>query len=354
MSTSYEHQLNTLMGRFGFQHTKREIKKVFPTTAISKDSFREEVAREALSSPELKESIEELGVLASKMGTRQVELFKIHMDDHDSLDSVFDNVTLVSSGDVYDAFPFPIEEQNKLRKLSKGVVLPMLKSDITLGDYQFKTLILCAVAEKEVEETLGANHLNEAGLEFTRDQEGELIFKRKQNTQLFHTVYWSKEAELLIISVDRHSLSLTSSQDQLFLLRGYLTNNGAHPGDALNVFNAIEPLYNESDGYVVKLGHVTTQSNPVRIQLKGSEKCLKQDRYHSTGENQGFVDAKFAVAKRWFFRGESEVKIPVEVELSGKAAMIYSAQPLTDFAVNKCMRLQDLDFAIKNVLPHAS
>ncbi|MEZ8854709.1 hypothetical protein AB4453_01190 [Vibrio atlanticus] len=354
MSTSYEHQLNTLMGRFGFQHTKREIKKVFSTKAASKESFREEVAREASASSELQAAISDLGLLASKMGTRQIELFRVHEDDHESLDDVFDNVTLTSSGDVYNAFPFPIEDQGKLRKLKKNVVLPMQKLDTTLGDYQFKTLIMCAVAEKEVEEILAAAHLNDEGLEYTKDQEGELVFKKKQNTQLFHTAYWSKEAELLIISVDRHSLSHTSSQDQLFLLRGYLTNSGAHPGDALNVFNAIEPLYNESDGYVVKLGHVTTQSNPVRIQLKGSEKCLKQDRYHSTGENQGFVDAKFAVAKRWFFKGESEVKIPVEVELSGKAAMIHTAQPLTDFTVNKCVRLQDLDFVIKNVLPHAS
>ncbi|WP_259556024.1 hypothetical protein [Vibrio harveyi] len=79
-----------------------------------------------------------------------MELFKIHMDDHDSLDSVFDNVTLVSSGDVYDAFPFPIEEQNKLRKLSKGVVLPMLKSDITLGDYQFKLLFYVLLPKKRL------------------------------------------------------------------------------------------------------------------------------------------------------------------------------------------------------------
>ncbi|TOO01275.1 hypothetical protein CGH44_22820, partial [Vibrio parahaemolyticus] len=124
-------------------------------------------------------------------------------------------------------------------------------------------------------------------------------------------------------------------------------------GNATNVFGAIEPLYNANDGYITKLGHVTTNGNPVRIPLKSKQKCLKQDNYHQAGEGGGHVHAKFAVFKKWeFAQAGSKRVVDIEVGLAGQPKMLDTAQPLTDFSINKPKRLEDFNFAIDKVLSH--
>ncbi|WP_028867893.1 hypothetical protein [Psychromonas arctica] len=351
MPTSYEHQLDTLLERFNFHFTKNQIKEVIPITSRSKDLFKNDVLTVIADNQCLKSKINELGLLALQLDTRQVEIFDITVNATKSaLDSLFTEVQLTTEALINDAFPFPIEDKSKLTVLRAGTVYPILADTVAMGTDLYNRLVVCTVIDKEVEESVPVEHLSQTGLQH-RNSHTTYTMKRQVRTQLFHAVYWCCNLSKLILSVDRNTLSLTVTQEQLFVLRRFLMAKRVDPGIATNVFGVIEPLYNAADGYVTKLGHVTTDGNPVRIPLKGNQKCLKEDHYHKAGEGGGHVQAKFAVAKKWVFKiDDSSRTVDIEVGLMGQPKMLDTAQPLSDFSINKSKRLEDLSFAIDKVL----
>ncbi|HCG5520132.1 hypothetical protein VB602_14070 [Vibrio parahaemolyticus] len=353
MPTSYAHQLDTLLARFNFHFTKSQINQVIQTTARSKDSFKESVLNIIASNRALKNKVNELGLLALQLDTRQVEVFKVsNASAHKALNNLFINIKLTNSTLIRDAFPFPIEDKANLSQLKTSTVYPILSDTVNLGDDDYNRLVVSTVAEKEIEEPVPAAHLSQAGLAL-QNADTTYTMKRRVRTQLFHVIYWSSTLHKLILSVDRNVMSLSASQDQLFILRRFLMLNKVDYGNATNVFGAIEPLYNANDGYITKLGHVTTNGNPVRIPLKSKQKCLKQDNYHQAGEGGGHVHAKFAVFKKWeFAQAGSKRVVDIEVGLAGQPKMLDTAQPLTDFSINKPKRLEDFNFAIDKVLSH--
>lgn len=353
MPTSYEHQLDTLLERFNFHFTKSQIKQVMVTTSRSKDGFKNDVLTGIAGNQGVQSKINELGLLALQLDTRQVEVFDITVDaTKAALDSLFTTIQPTTEALINDAFPFPIEDKSRLTALRTGTVYPVLADTVTMGTSLYNRLVVCTVVDKEIEEAVPAAHLSQTGQQRQND-DTTYTMKRKIRTQLFHVVYWCSDLSKLILSVDRNVLSLTVTQDQLFVLRQFLMTKGVDSGNATNVFGAIEPLYNAADGYVTKLGHVTTDGNPVRIPLKSKQNCLKEDHYHQAGEGGGHVHAKFAVAKKWEFKIDDTARtINIEVGLMGQPKMLDTAQPLTDFSINKAKRLEDLSFAIDKVLSH--
>ncbi|SAE34961.1 hypothetical protein [Enterobacter kobei] len=353
MPTSFEHQLDTLLERFSFNFTKYEINKVLQVTSQSKVAYKQEILSVVDGNEELKNKIKELGLLALQLDTRQVEVFRITEDgDKDALDAFFSSVQVTSETAINDAFPFPIEDRSQLNRLSTGIIYPIKSDAVSVGKSEYRRLIACSMVDKEIEEPVPAEHLSQTGQSLLGN-DTVFTMKRKVRTQLFHVIYWCPESSKLIISVDRNGLTIAASQDQLFMLRRFLMQHGVDYGQATNVFGAIEPLYNAVDGSVTNLGHVTTDGNPVRIPLKGRQECLKEDHYHQAGEGGGYVHAKFMVAKKWKFPVDDTGRIvEVEVALAGQPKMLDTAQPLSDFAVNKVRRLEDFSFAIDKVLSH--
>ncbi|MBX9044222.1 hypothetical protein HCG99_11585 [Enterobacter ludwigii] len=352
MPTSFEHQLDTLLERFSFNFTKYEINKVLHVTSLSKAAYKQEILSVVDGNEELINKIKELGLLALQLDTRQVEVFRVTGDDKDALDAFFSSVQVTTETSINDAFPFPIEDRAQLNRLSTGIIYPIKSDAVSVGTSEYRRLIACSMVDKEIEEPVPASHLSQTGQRLLGN-DTVFTMKRKVRTQLFHVIYWCSESSRLIISVDRNGLSIAASQDQLFMLRQFLMQHGVDYGQATNVFGAIEPLYNAVDGSVTNLGHVTTDGNPVRIPLKGRQECLKKDHYHQAGEGGGYVHAKFMVAKKWKFPVDDTGRIvEVEVALSGQPKMLDTAQPLSDFAVNKVRRLEDFSFAIDKVLSH--
>lgn len=351
MPTSFKHQLETLIERFGFHYTRNQIKLILGAVPRAKVDLIEYVLSIVDGNDKLKGKLDELGLLALQLNTRQIEVFDVDEDNEGPLDKLFQLEVNINEL-ISNAFPFPIENINSLKSLKKGEVYPIFSGSIELGDGEYKVLLISNVIEKDIELPVTESYLTSEALAL-KNEDAQFVIKKKIRTQLFHAIYWSAEKSQLILSVDRNGLSHLSSQDQLFRLRRFLMNNGIDCGMAINVFKAIEPMYNAHDGFVTKLGHVTTDGNPVRIPLKGRQKCLKQDHYHITGEDNGYVHAKFSVAKKWeFIEDDSERTVSVEVALVGKPQMLDTAQPLTDFSVNNARRLQDLKFAVNNVLSH--
>ncbi|NIH21658.1 hypothetical protein HBM99_04710 [Providencia heimbachae] len=351
MSTSYGHQLDTLLERFNFNFTKSQVKQVFDTVARSKVDFKADILAVINSNQNLQNKINELGLLALQLDTRQVEVFNITDSSVKSaLNLLFNTVQLTSEQLIIDAFPFSIENKTQLERLRTGTVYPVKSDTIVMGTNTYCRLVVCTVVDKEIEEAVQRSHLSQAGQQLLSSNT-TFTMKRKVRTQLFHVAYWSTALSRLILSVDRNMMSIYASQDQLFILRKFLMLKGIDSGNAINVFGAIEPLYNAVDGYVTKLGHVTTDGNPVRIPLRSRQKCLKQDHYHQAGEGGGHVHAKFAVAKKWEFKNTDTNRVEsIEVGLMGQPKMLDTAQPLTDFSINKSMRLEDFNFAIDRVL----
>ncbi|EOE2164319.1 hypothetical protein ACKC10_003233 [Proteus mirabilis] len=351
MSISYEHKLDTLLERFNFNFTKSQIKQVFDTVARSKDDFKANVLAVVSSNQDLQNKINELGLLALQLDTRQVEVFNISDSSVQSaLNSLFSTIQLTNEQSIINAFPFPIENKTQLERLKTGTIYPVKSDIIVMGTNTYSRLIECTVVDKEIEEVAQPAHLSQVGQQLL-NLNTTFTMKRKVRTQLFHVVYWSIALSRLILSVDRNMMSIYACQDQLFMLRQFLMSKGVDSGNAINVFGAIEPLYNAVDGYVTKLGHVTTDGNPVRIPLRSKQKCLKHDHYHQAGEVGGHVHAKFAVAKKWEFKSAGTNRVEnIEVGLMGQPKMLDTAQPLTDFSINKSMRLEDFNFAIDRVL----
>ncbi|MEZ9422165.1 hypothetical protein AB4186_01705 [Vibrio lentus] len=354
MAASFVHQVSELIERLNLNYVRRELKPVFSTSVKSKREFIEEVAANAPLSAELQSRLLSLGALSCHLGSRQLEVFKVSdASTKKRLNAFFQNAEITKQKLLLGQFPFSIEDSEELRALKKSEIHILERGDITFKDKEYNFMLVSSVAEKEVK-TVGTEYLTEEGLEYLEENNASVYVYSTRKVQLFHSLYWHADSDELLISVDRSKLSMSDSQDQLFMIRGMLSKEVISVGDPLNVFGAIEPLYNDVDGYVVKLGHVTTQSNPVRLTLKGAEKCLKKDRYHNSGESGGHVAGKFSVSKRWSLRDENENNFNIEVELYGKPAMLDTAQPLTDFAVIKCLRIEDLNFAIQNVSPHSS
>lgn len=353
MSTSYQHRIDTLLERFSFNFAKSQISEVLTFKSRSKEIFKQEVLSIVPGNLKLQEKISTLGLLAIQLDTRQVEVYFIRDEDTKQSLTSFLNTYQISPVEIIsDAFPFPVEDVGQLSSLKRGVLYPALSDEVVIGNERFRRLVACTVIDKEIEELAPADHLSNEGRKL-QSEDTVYMMKRTVRTQLFHVIYWQPETSKLILSVDKNSLSVATSQDQLFVLRTFLMRNGIDCGQATNVFGAIEPLYNATDGFITKLGHVTTNGNPVRIPLKSKEKCLKKDHYHKAGENGGFVHAKFMVAKKWTFEVDGiNSNLDVEVGLMGQPKMLDTAQPLSDFSVNDAKRLEDFRFAIDKVLSH--
>lgn len=353
MPTSYENQISQLLDRFNFYFIKSQVKEVIDTVARSKDDFKRDVLSVVDINTDLQNKLNELGLLAIQLDTRQVELFNvIQQTDQIALDSMFATLPLSTEQSIVDAFPFPVEDTSLLNSLQTNRVYPVLRDSVSLGGEKYNRIVASVITDREIEEPVPASHLSSSGIQL-QNADTTFMMKRRVRTQLFHVIYWCKNKSRLILSVDRASMSRTACQTQLFIMRQFIVANGIDHGDPIDVFHAIGPMYDATDGYITKVGHVTTDSNPVRIPLKGNQKCLKQDSYHNTGETAGYVHAKFAVTKKWEFPLENTTrKIDIEVGLMGHPRMLDTAQPLTDFSVNKSLRLDDFNFAIEKVLLH--
>lgn len=353
MSTTYPHRIDTLLERFSFNFTKSQINEVLTLKSRSKEVFKQDILSAISGNQALQDKINALGLLALQLDTRQVEVFFIRDEATKlKLNSFFKTYKIKPEKIISDAFPFPVENPDLLSRLKRGNIYPAQSDDLEIAGVRYYRFIACTVTDKEIEEPVPAEHLSNEGKRF-QSADTVYMMKRTVRTQLFHVIYWQQETSTLILSVDKNALSVLASQDQLFILRTFLMQQGIDCGQAINVFGAIEPLYNAEDGYITKLGHVTTNGNPVRIPLKSKEECLKKDHYHQAGENGGFVHAKFMVAKKWKFKVEDSVStVDVEVGLMGQPKMLDTAQPLSDFSVNDVKRLEDFRFAIDKVLSH--
>ena len=354
MTTPFDDQLLFIFDRMGYHPTCRAMKNNYGKhLGRSKKEMIEKIVQITASDAAHQQFLLDCGTNCTHLGTRQLELFTLKDQIRKrTLNTFFNSLTLSSNQTLKDSYPFPITDQSLLSKLPKNNVEIMEKSSVVFGNKTYQFAVFSTVVEHEVQID-GSRFLNQDGVALVTQQDAKFFYVTSEYRQLFHILYWCESDESAILSIDRNGISVHQSRDQLYLVRNYIDQRAIGAlGKPLNVFDAIEPLYNDVDGRITKLGHVTSDGNPVRLNLSRGQTCLKQDKYHEAGEDSGYVHAKFAVGKRWSL-GNVDEHSTIEVDLAGKAAMLDNAQPLSDFEVAKCSKLSDLNFAIQNVLPHA-
>ncbi|EPI0764014.1 hypothetical protein [Vibrio alginolyticus] len=354
MTKLIESQLNFIFERLGFHPARRAMKSQFKRSfPKGKKEMFADIITLAASDASHGSFIEGCGESCVHLGSRHIELYSVKDAVRKSnLKKFFSDLKLSTNVVLKKAYPFPITDQGVLAKIKKNQVHPMEKGVLDINGQQYQYVVLSTVTEHELEMD-GSPYLNKTGQDLVKNDDVYFYYVTKEYRQLFHILYWDEAGETAILSVDRNGLSVHQSRDQLFLTKNYIEQLTIGVlGNPLNVFDAIDPLYRAADGRIVRLGHVTSDGNPVRLKLSRGQVCLKQDKYHGAGEGGGYVHAKFAVGKSWSF-GLADERTVVEIDLAGKAAMLDTAQPLSDFSVLKCSRLKDLDFAIKNVRPFA-
>ncbi|HFQ5435235.1 TPA: hypothetical protein ACGUMO_000848 [Vibrio vulnificus] len=355
MAKKLEEQLNFIFERLGYHPARREMNAYFGRSfSKSKNDMFDDIG--ALLSADARHSnfLRLTGGTCIHLGNRHVELYSVKDPVRkNSLESFFTNASLSNHKELTAQYPFPIMEQDVLARIKKNQVHLMDKGSIDIEGETFSFAVFSTVTEHEIEQD-GTAYLNQSGMQLIQKSNVHFYYVSKEYRQLFHVLYWNAAQETAILSIDKNLLSLQRSRDQLFLTKNYIEQRAIGAlGKPLNVFDAIEPLYNSPQGKIVRLGHVTSDGNPVRLKLTRGQICLKQDKYHEIGESNGFVHAKFALGKSWTF-GAVDRRSDVEVHLAGKAAMLDTAQPLSDFEIVKCARLEDLRFAIENIRKYAS
>ncbi|MFG0886285.1 hypothetical protein [Vibrio sp. CJQ_6] len=355
MSSKFESQLKFVFERLGYHPARRAMNGQFGRSfPKGKKEMFADIELLATSDKRHADFIDSCGESCIHLGTRHLELFDVKDPIRKKeLNNFFSNLQPTTNKVLSNSYPFPITNQIALASIKKNEIHVMDSGVITVDRSDYKFVVFSTVIENEVEED-GTKYLNKNGQDLVKNNQAHFYYVTSEYRQLFHVLYWDEQEDSAILSIDKNLLSVHKSRDQLFLTRMYVeqSTTGAL-GHPLNVFDAIEPLYNEVDGRIIRLGHVTSDSNPVRLKLTRGQVCLKQDKYHGAGETSGHVHAKFSVGKSWSF-GVADQRSVVEVDLAGKAAMLDTAQPLSDFEVAKCSRMKDLNFAIKKVRPYAS
>ncbi|HFQ4953889.1 TPA: hypothetical protein ACGUP3_001990 [Vibrio vulnificus] len=355
MSSKVESQLKFVFERLGYHPARRAMNCQFGRSfPKGKKEMFADIELLAKSDKKHADFIDSCGENCVHLGTRHLELFDVKDPIRKkALNTFFSDLQPTKNKVLSSSYPFPITNQTVLASIKKNEIHVMDSGAITVDSSGYRFVVFSTVIENEIEED-GTKYLNKNGQALVKNNQAHFYYVTSEYRQLFHVLYWDEQKDTAILSIDKNLLSVHKSRDQLFLTRTYVeqSTTGAL-GHPLNVFDAIEPLYNEVDGRIVRLGHVTSDGNPVRLKLTRGQICLKQDKYHGAGETGGHVHAKFSVGKSWSF-GTADQRSVIEVDLAGKAAMLDTAQPLSDFEVAKCSRMKDLNFAIKKVRPYAS
>ncbi|HIF6108286.1 TPA: hypothetical protein ACX3HW_001910 [Vibrio parahaemolyticus] len=342
-----------LWDRFGFNHFKRRMNEDTKVVGSSKKNYIDALAIALQNSSTLNLHMEKLCLEAQLLGTRQVELFIVNdKKDRSYLTSFLNNIVTTTNSDISSSYPFPLRDKAALSRVS-GLHF-LRKASVSLGNISYQCVIVSTVTDKVVKSPAN-KYLNAMGKK-KHTSGAEFFVEEKEYRQHFHAMLWNESKGHFIISVDRtDGLSISDCRDELYRLRTYVNQHSkADIGKAKNVFGAIDPLYKAVDGYITKLGILTTQSNPVRLKLGSNEECIKKDQYHSLGETHGHVHTRFSVAKRWLKKLNDGNSIEVTIELPGSPSQLDTGVPLSDFSIHKCARLEDIQFSLGTVYPHAS
>jgi hypothetical protein len=116
--------------------------------------------------------------------------------------------------------------------------------------------------------------------------------------------------------------------------------------DAINLFPCIEKLYQNKDGTVSSLGHVTgTDSIKKESMNRGYD--LRDEKFHSKGLEAVGDTNGFSITKWWDFGNGSKP----EAIINGKTAHASSANPVISYVlIDKCVCKKDFEMVVEKIV----
>lgn len=198
---------------------------------------------------------------------------------------------------------------------------------------------------------LDPTHLSDAGMEL-RANGGEIKCKTRQVTQCFNTIMLMPAEKILILTIDLSILPRSESQPQQYLVAKFIKKEaGVILNNPLELFGSIQDLYEKVDGRISHVSFITSDGNTSSLKLKPSQKCLRQDVYHHSGESTSPILTKFKLGKIWDLPQSSSHILSVELILPGKRTMLDNPRIRLHEAIAKnCNNIDSIIFIVEKIL----
>lgn len=179
------------------------------------------------------------------------------------------------------------------------------------------------------------------------------IVNRRRMT--YDAVWLPKNGKYLYVLADYPSDATTDfpAQTHIALERALVKELGV-PLDPVDLFPAVQGLYDAPDGDVVELGFITDDDSVKHLKARQGKKCLRKDGYHHAGATfVGNALLPFRVAVRWQRKLKNGLIVQPEVLLPGTSRTIYGVNNhLFDCVLRNCLGLRDLELIKSKLSPH--
>lgn len=122
----------------------------------------------------------------------------------------------------------------------------------------------------------------------------------------------------------------------------------------VDLFPAVQGLYDAKDGDVVELGFITDDDSVKHLKARQGKKCLRKDGYHKAGATfVGNALLPFRIAVRWQRQLKGLLTVQPEIILPGTSRTIYGVNNhLYDCVLRNCLSLRDLVLIRSKLSPH--
>lgn len=152
------------------------------------------------------------------------------------------------------------------------------------------TLIYCSKRYFTSKEDIFVSELSEEAQQDLSDYE-VLVGVKRDVYQAYDSVYIDLDKNLIILKIDRSdelsALEITRNMNTLSeVFLEYIQQQYCHDFNftPINIFPAIQKLYNTSDGKVTGLGHLTNTASSKLEKMKFKRDDLRREPYHNGGK----------------------------------------------------------------------
>ncbi|EET6904394.1 hypothetical protein FER05_002871 [Escherichia coli] len=343
-----EQTVKNINSRFGWRNTRKLLGSSLGVTAQGLPLFIERVNSVVQHNPDLKDRIDDFwkGLIFS--GNRLLSIYRITDEDVAKLQTIFTNQKKDNSP-FSEKYPTPLSRE-ELLVADTELHFAELRQDI-IRDKQIDTAVFLSKAYYTEVIELDPTHLSDAGMEL-RANGGEIKCKTRQVTQCFNTIMLMPAEKILILTIDLSILPRSESQPQQYLVAKFIKKEaGVILNNPLELFGSIQDLYEKVDGRISHVSFITSDGNTSSLKLKPSQKCLRQDVYHHSGESASPILTKFKLGKIWDLPQSSSHILSVELILLGKRTMLDNPRIRLHEAIAKnCNNIDSIIFIVEKIL----
>ena len=183
----------------------------------------------------------------------------------------------------------------------------------------------------------------------------EIIGIKDRYIQCFDTITFNKSTGLITFEIDMcttlnfEELDRAATRYRRMLAILCIKNSGTHILlNRVNLFSAIDKLYNSHDGTVLKLGHATKTGSVKEEKMRKKKDDLRQEKYHTAGLAAiGGQTNNYSISKQW----DGSHNNTLTVSIPGHFSLISNAIPFINYAIIEgCSTRYDYDLLITKVI----